>query len=241
VLSVKRVLPSYVQVADQLRDAILRDEVPTGDRLPNEAALAQLFGVGRSTVREAVRVLTSEGLLVSRRGANGGTFIVRPDTGQVEDWLGVSLGRLATANKLALSEIVEAWELLEVPAAELAARRRTDGQAKELERLSLVGGLADDGASLREATGRFHSVIFESSGNRLLPAISRPVSSASRMLFDQKKPTDEFWMQTQAEHRDIARAVRARDERTARDAMLHHIRALVSWYLPARTRRKATR
>lgn len=232
-LTVKRVLPSYVQVAEQLRDAILRNEVASGDRLPSEAELVQLFGVGRSTVREALRLLASEGLLVSKRGVNGGTFILRPDTSQVEDFLGTSLGRLTSSSQLTIEEILEAWELLEPPVAELAARRRTDHQAETLEHLSMVPVKAGRETSVAEASSQFHAVLFEASRNRLLPVVNRPLATVARSLLKQTVPTTEFWRRIQREHLSIAEAVVAKDAGAARETMLRHVRTLVSWYTPA--------
>ena len=77
-LRVNRVQPAYQQVADQLRDRILDGSVAAGDRLPTEVELSEIFGVSRSTVREALRVLASRGLIRTTRGTTGGTFFGLP-------------------------------------------------------------------------------------------------------------------------------------------------------------------
>lgn len=59
-LSVSRIQPAYAQVASQLRDLIVTGQIRTGDHLPNEAELATIFGVSRSTVREALRSLAAQ-------------------------------------------------------------------------------------------------------------------------------------------------------------------------------------
>jgi len=65
------------QVEGLLRDGALRP----GDRLPSERALAEQFAVSRNTVREALRILEFNGMLVLKRGSTGGAFVTRPDTG----------------------------------------------------------------------------------------------------------------------------------------------------------------
>ena len=67
-LRVNRVQPAYQQVADQLRDRILDGSLSTDDRLPTEVELSEIFGVSRSTVREALRLLASRGLSARREG-----------------------------------------------------------------------------------------------------------------------------------------------------------------------------
>ena len=71
-LRVQRVRPAYRQVADELRTQILAGALPAGTRLPNEAELGRAFGVSRSTAREALRVLSSQHLVETHRGVQGG-------------------------------------------------------------------------------------------------------------------------------------------------------------------------
>ena len=65
-------------VAGQLRDRILSGELQVGDRLPPEDELTEVFGVARTTLREALRVLESQGLITIRRGRGGGPVVTHP-------------------------------------------------------------------------------------------------------------------------------------------------------------------
>jgi GntR family transcriptional regulator, transcriptional repressor for pyruvate dehydrogenase complex len=78
---------AYVEVADRLRTMILETELRAGDRLPSEMALAEQFAVGRSTIREALRILASQNLLVTSRGVTGGTSIAELKPSDVADAL----------------------------------------------------------------------------------------------------------------------------------------------------------
>src|SRR3954469_16207559 len=91
-LPIGKVKPAYMQVSEQLRDLILSGWLQDGQRLPSEDALAGQFGASRSTVREALRLLSSERLVTTVRGVNGGTFVTPPTMAGVGDYLQSSLG-----------------------------------------------------------------------------------------------------------------------------------------------------
>ncbi|HEX8806197.1 MAG TPA: GntR family transcriptional regulator, partial [Candidatus Aquilonibacter sp.] len=101
------------QVIAGVRELIARGTYRVGDRLPEEPELCELFGVGRSTLREAMRVLASRGIVEVRHGE--GTFVTtRAHDASLEERL----------ERVALDEIYEARVLIERPLAELAAQRR---------------------------------------------------------------------------------------------------------------------
>ena len=85
------------QIEDELMNFILQEPVAVGEKIPNEFELAEKFGVGRSTIREAVKGLVSKGILEVKRGS--GTFVVSTCTAE-DDPLGLS--RLQDKYKLAL-------------------------------------------------------------------------------------------------------------------------------------------
>src|SRR5215212_4514192 len=124
-------------LADALRARILTRELLPGQRLPIEPDLADEYDVSRSTVREALRVLASQGLVITTRGVSGGSFVAYPSPKQMSDYLHASLGLFAESEDLAVDALLEARDLLEVPAAGLAALRRT---ASDLDTLRLVLG-----------------------------------------------------------------------------------------------------
>src|SRR6476620_9810146 len=123
---------AYGRVALRLRDEIEDGRRPRGARLPNEVVLAEQFGVSRATVREALRVLATQSLIRTSKGAGGGSYVTLPSVNGVSEYVQSSISLLADADDVTLEELLEARELLEVPAARLAAERRTE---EELERL----------------------------------------------------------------------------------------------------------
>src|SRR3954468_11719481 len=94
-LAVSRLQPAYQQVADQLRALIISGELVAGDRLPPEGELGASFGVSRSTVREALRSLASQGLIETTRGTTGGTFVTRIKPAAVTSYLETSIGLMS--------------------------------------------------------------------------------------------------------------------------------------------------
>lgn len=114
--------PLVEQAADHLREQITEGHWPVGTRIPGETTLARTLGVGRSTIREAVRTLATLGLLQSRQGA--GVFVIADRV--TEDWP-------ARLSRASVTDVYEVRMLIEVQAARLAARRRTDEDLAALD------------------------------------------------------------------------------------------------------------
>ncbi|MEY2521597.1 MAG: hypothetical protein QOJ66_162, partial [Ilumatobacteraceae bacterium] len=104
-------------VAGELRSQIISGELKEGDPLPPEDQLMEHAGVARTTVREALRILESEGLLVVRRGAGGGARIKTPSVSNVARYIGLVL----QSQGATLQDVFDARLLLEAPAAGMLA------------------------------------------------------------------------------------------------------------------------
>ncbi|GAA3153528.1 FadR/GntR family transcriptional regulator [Nonomuraea roseoviolacea] len=107
--------PLVDQATQRLRVQIAGGHWPVGTRLPGETTLAKELGVGRSTVREAIRALSGAGLLAARQGS--GVYVIA--TEPVEDWP-------ARLRRAAVVDLYEVRTMVEVRAARIAAARRTD-------------------------------------------------------------------------------------------------------------------
>ncbi|HEV7308481.1 FadR/GntR family transcriptional regulator [Ensifer sp.] len=145
--------------AESLRAEILGGRWTVGERIPNETALTELLAVSRGTVREAVRILVSKGLLDARQGS--GTYVRSTvDTS----------GALDRVKRSGLRDQWEARAALDVEAARLAALRHTPLDLERMTRLLNARGTVHDGG--REAFGQrdiaFHRSIVEASGNRAI-------------------------------------------------------------------------
>src|SRR5579885_1247938 len=104
-------------VEASIRREIYNGTLAPGQKLPNELELARQFNVGRSAVREALKVLELAGLLVVRRGYNGGTFVAPPDFEEASETVTLTF----RPDHMAIDQLLEACQTIEARAAELAA------------------------------------------------------------------------------------------------------------------------
>jgi DNA-binding FadR family transcriptional regulator len=133
------------QVIARVRSLIADDSYCVGDRLPSEGELSTLFGVGRSTIREAMRVLANRGLVVVRHGE--GTFVASKTA---QESLEERLGRAD------LADIYEARLFLELALSELAARRHDAEDIVAMRKqLEIRARAVDVGDVARYATADF--------------------------------------------------------------------------------------
>lgn len=216
--------PAYQRVADTLLDDLRSGTLKPGDQLANEAELGARFDVSRSTVREALRALSSQNLVVTSRGASGGTFMAEPDAALVSDNFSAGLHFLSLGSELTVSDLLEARELMEVPAIRLAATRRTAGQLEELRETI-------EGPAVGERSFRFHTLLLEMAANPLLLVMTRPVFEVLRNRFLRIRAPAEFWCDVEHDHSDILAAIEAGDPEAAAAEMTLHLRRLRKTYM----------
>lgn len=222
-LPVSKVRPAYYQVAEQLRNLILTGELAPGTRLPIEPELCAMFGVSRSTVREALRVLSSQHLVVTTRGATGGTSVAFPEPEHIGDFLEASFGLMSGAATVTVDQFLELREQIEVPAARLAAQRRTESDLVALKSCLSHGPGEPDTAEASEERAAFHSVLLEAAGNPLLSVMARPVVGVLRGHFLRELAPPEFWRELVRDHQQIYDLIRKGDEDGAAETMQKHL------------------
>ena len=220
----------YELVAERLRQRVVHGELQPGERLPNEAVLATDFGVSRATVREALRVLATQSLIRTSKGAGGGSYVTLPSVNGVSEYVQSSISLLADADDVTLEELLEARELLEVPAARLAAERRTE---EELERLR--DAIPDE--PLRLGTQRqfvynqdFHLAVIDGCRNALLAIAAQPVFAVLQRNLARSKLGARFHRAINEHHRAIAAAIEAGDADAAGGEMYDHLEYLRPYY-----------
>jgi DNA-binding FadR family transcriptional regulator len=159
-------------VAQQLRRQIIRGELPEGAALPSEAALMTRFGVSRPTLREAFRVLESEGLINVRRGAHGGARVQVPNGEAAARYAGLVLEfRGAT-----LQDVYEARGVLEPPCARRLASRRTMADIDKLrENIAATRAAIDDPSVHIRLNNEFHALMIEMAGNQTIIVLNSMV------------------------------------------------------------------
>jgi GntR family transcriptional regulator, transcriptional repressor for pyruvate dehydrogenase complex len=221
--------PAYQTLADDLRARILSGELKPGDRLPVEPELSAEFGVSRSTVREALRVLSSQNLVATTRGVSGGSFVVTPANDQISDYLATTVGLLTGTEQLSIRQLLEVRCLLEVPAAGLAARRRSAHHLAELAD-TILDPAAVGADELRRANDRFHTTLLAAAGNPLLEIVVRPVFWVINERFRREAAPTGAWESVEADHAAIYERVAAGDAEGASAAAQRHLDRLVPLY-----------
>lgn len=177
--------PAYGQVAEQLREAILDGVLEPGSVLPSERELCERFGVGRTTVREALRALQAQGLVVGA-GPTAPLRVVAPEalsTGPLSD----ALAHLMRLGRVPLSDLVDLRCALEGAALSAAARRaRAAAPALAQARALVVAQeeAVDDVETFERADVAFHVALVAASENEALSLVMLAVrgSMGSHLL-----------------------------------------------------------
>ncbi|GAA4531185.1 FadR/GntR family transcriptional regulator [Amycolatopsis samaneae] len=197
------------QVIEQLREAVTRGEWPIGERIPTETALVEQLGVGRNTVREAVRALAHSGLLEVRQG--DGTYVRA--TSEVSG----AIRRLCGTQ---LREVLQVRRLMEVEGARLAASARTEEELAELRELLEhrdIDQRDKEVADFARTDAEFHLAVVRCGHNALLTELYRGISEA--ITASVAATYDDPEHAEMIKHRGIVDAIAERDaDRAAAEA-----------------------
>lgn len=212
--STEKSLPE--KLSDDIIAYILEEQLQPNDKLPNESVLSEKMGAGRSSIREAMKLLASRNIVTIRQGS--GTYVAA-SPGVVDDPLGFTF--IDDKKKLTL-DLLDVRFLLEPAIAEMAALhaeetdiRKISTLCDEVEALLLCG---------EDHTGKdieFHTAIAMSSKNLVVPRLI-PVINSSIPLFIQLT-NNRLLHETIETHREIADAIAAHDALRAKDAMYLHL------------------
>lgn len=220
----QQVLRPREQVQRQIADAIYDGTFGQGEKLPSENALADMFGVSRPTVREALGALVQAGLVRKVPGATGGSFVREIDAKAVGRLLQDSLSHVVRLGSVNIGEVSQAREVVEVPSARFAALHRSDEQVAAaravIDRQREID--LDDHDLVSRLDQDFHRIVAESSGNRLLTAFVEALHACTApVTYLQLSP--EVGRETIRQHSRIIKAVAAQDEVAAEEAMRAHL------------------
>jgi len=211
----------YEEMVEQLHQLIDDGKLKAGDRLPSERELAETFRVSRSSVREAIKTLENEGMVISRPGS--GTFITAVNVEAIIP----PLASLLSRGKDALVDLFEMRCLVEPGIAALAAERATPADILRLKEICAEQEQQiNRDTSAVDSDAAFHLTIGRATHNA---ALQRLVASIVEIL----KPIREKSLQTPgrahkslASHREILVAIERHDPELARQAMQRHIQAV---------------
>ena len=211
--------PSHVKVSRELGTAIVTAQYPSGTILPGEIEIAEQFGVSRSVVREALRMLSARGLIVSKPKV--GTRVQPRSAWQLLDPIVLEWSFGSAPSREFVRSLFELRMIVEPAAAELAARKKSSRQLaamghalEEMDRHTLAtteGQVADQ---------EFHATLLEAAGNELLVNLSASIGAAVRWTTYFKFRQSRTPRNPIEEHRALFAAIAAGDGAAARAAAI---------------------
>jgi GntR family transcriptional repressor for pyruvate dehydrogenase complex len=209
------------RIAQQILDYIESERLRPGDRLLPERELATIFEVSRPSLREALHILQAQGRIEIRHGR--GTFVQEPQVAQE------LRAKVLSSEQHDLSELFEAREVLEIPAAQWAATRRTREDIRvmraTLNRMDLIGGRASvDFALLQQLDAKFHLLIVEAARNRFINQTLGVLQEILTMSMETTLRLPGRMEISRGEHAQILDAIESGDSAAAGEAARTHIR-----------------
>jgi DNA-binding FadR family transcriptional regulator len=215
-------------LATRIREQILSGVFAQGQPLPNERDLAIQTGLGRGTIREALRVLENQGLIETRPGRNGGSVVCRPGRRPLVD----TIETFIRGHQLRMEALLEARAGVEPAAARYAAIHH---EARDLEKLRDAQQRLAHAIERRDLPGYlranadWHLAVVHASHNELLIAFMTAIAGAVHAATAEDNfNSDEVQQDTLRAHARILDAILARDADAAERRMRRHVDAYVT-------------
>lgn len=202
------------EVADTIRDKIKSHIYALSSKLPTEPELMKVFGVGRSSIREAIKILVNDGYLRVQQGV--GTFVISSEGTE-------SLG--ATFERGQFSELLEVRQLLETRIVEKAALNRTQDHLKTIRRaldLRIQKAAEEDLEACIDADIAFHQAVADACGNNILAELYGASSKYMCRVFGQRYTSTKIFAETHQAHEQLYMAIQQQDVAQSRH-VLHGI------------------
>ncbi|PII83688.1 GntR family transcriptional regulator [Leucobacter sp. OLJS4] len=232
LIRAERPTNAYEETVQRLLQSIRLGMIGPGERLPAERDLAVMLKVSRDTVREALATLAEAGLVLSRRGRYGGTFVVDalPDESALRP-ARAELGEAEVEDTTVLRRVLEVGAAREAAARDLSADERA-ALARALEECR-----ASDDANHRRLDSRLHLLIAELSGSPSLVPLVADLRTRVNALLDEIPMLRPNLSHSDAQHEAVVSAILAGRPQSAAEAMLEHIEgsaALLRGFLSTR-------
>ncbi|MCL5265736.1 MAG: FadR family transcriptional regulator [Chloroflexi bacterium] len=226
-----------LEIVKQIQESIFRGDFVAGQRLPIERELVQTFGVSKVTVREALRILETYGLIEIRPGAAGGAFVKEMTSHPVSR---------AAYNMLQLegfrsAEVYAARLLFEPPVTELACRSATEDDLRELEEsVRTTKDLVAENQKTIDESRQFHLMIARATHNPVIQLMVGSVLDLVKLCGAHMPSTPEMSRMILQEHEAIVEAMRQRDGARAQALMAVHLSDLAREFALLEEKRMAS-
>lgn len=224
----KPTINPFEVTVERLGSAIKMGLYGPGDQLPSERDLAEIMGISRATVREAIRLLTVQGVLVVKRGRTGGTFVSEHLTSPHVLQLRGKLGEAGAK----LSEILDHRLIIETGIVELAAERAITSQITDLQALvDMMRPVEHDYLEYRRLDTRFHLLLAEATqSNRLQAAMAEAHAELADIMLTVPH-SKVACVRSTLQHQEIVSAIAQANGDRARAVMKEHILAINSYLI----------
>jgi len=207
----------HMTTSQKIKDMIVRGNMKPGDKLPTEKEMMQRFGVSRSTLREALKVLKAENVITQRRGS--GTYVSH-ETGIGEDPLGLHF----TNQKNLLNNLLETRVLIEPGIAELATHRASAQDLEELRNtVEEMEKMAVNTEQTEEMDVKFHTCVARCTHNDVLIRVLPIIVESIRRGHSKTAEDLESFQRAKKRHREIYEAIAANDYMKAKFLTERHI------------------
>lgn len=208
-------------IVEQIRLLMRQGQLKPGDRLPAERDLCERFGVSRVTVREALRMLESSGLVEIRVGARGGAFVTAPTSDRVQE----GIADLLSLSVVSAADVAEARLIFEIGIVPLVCERATEEDLTDLDRI-----IAQSHAALRageyalELSAAFHIRVAHATHNEAVAMLVESFRGPMLMSMEKaRRAAPEMGRLGTTEHQKFVDALRKRDSEAAVQVMRPHL------------------
>lgn len=213
-------------IVEQIRDLMRQGQLKPGDRLPPERDLCERFGVSRVTVREALRMLESSGLVQIRVGARGGAFVTAPSS----DRVGEGLTDMLTLSAISAADVTEVRMVLEVGIVPIVCERATEQDLADLEEICARSEAAlKSGEYSMQLSLEFHARVAEATHNPAVVMLVESFREPIRMSLEQaREVAPQMGDLGTREHERFIDAIRRREPEAATKIMREHLERTAS-------------
>lgn len=216
----RRSLKRSELIAQELANYIVDSQLPSGSVLPREKDMVEQLGVGRNTLREALRLLESRGVVTMRSGPGGGPVVRHPEPSDLREGLTLIL----QFQRATMNEVMDARTWLEPSAARLAASNITKAEVLQLRRVNAeMSEHIDSHETIMDTNRRFHQIIAAATGNLVVQVFTETLLTVADSGVGELNHSTKFRKVAVEGHEEIIDAMAARDPDAAEAAMRKHV------------------
>lgn len=213
----------YENIVTQVQEAILRNDLKCGDKLPSEKELGSIFGVSRTTVREAIRSLQQMGVVEVRQGNLGGAYIKEIDIDTAIE----QMGNILTMTNVTLQQLAEARAILEGSLiARLKSSQIDNENFDQLDRnvaMAEAYYMNNNNEERLRTNFMFHTIIVGLSGNSILTMMHKLIASLSMNFYTNVESSREMYVTSMNYHKSILQLLKDGNFVKASEVCVKHI------------------